>query len=73
MATPDEKYEMITRRLAEVFGGDTIKAILDKGNSPVAYWGACRAIDLFIEHLLIIHLFAGTAPTGRRKSYSCTD
>jgi len=42
MATPEEKYELITRRLQEVLGGDTIKAILDQGNSPVAYWGALK-------------------------------
>jgi tyrosyl-tRNA synthetase len=44
MATPEEKYEIITRRLQEVFGGDTIKAILDNGKSPVAYWGAAQCM-----------------------------
>jgi tyrosyl-tRNA synthetase len=40
MATPDEKYELITRRLAEVLGGDLIKSILAEGRAPKAYWGA---------------------------------
>ncbi|KAF9004663.1 tRNA synthetases class I-domain-containing protein [Cyathus striatus] len=39
MATADEKYELITRRLQEVLGADTIKAILAEGRHPKAYWG----------------------------------
>lgn len=35
----DTKYELITRRLQEVLGGDTIKAILAEGRSPKCYWG----------------------------------
>ncbi|KAF5378124.1 hypothetical protein D9615_007545 [Tricholomella constricta] len=38
-ATADERYELITRRLQEVLGGDSIKAILAEGRSPKAYWG----------------------------------
>ncbi|KAG5641110.1 hypothetical protein DXG03_005973 [Asterophora parasitica] len=38
-ATADEKFELITRRLQEVLGGDSIKAILAEGRSPKAYWG----------------------------------
>ena len=41
MVTADEKYELITRRLQEVLGGETIKAILAEGRrSPRCYWGA---------------------------------
>lgn len=40
MATPEEKYELITRGLQEVFGGDSIKAILAEGRHPKCYWGA---------------------------------
>ncbi|KAK0469789.1 tyrosyl-tRNA synthetase [Desarmillaria tabescens] len=36
----DEKYELITRRLQEVLGGDIIKAILAEGRSPKCYWGS---------------------------------
>ena len=39
MSTPDEKYEIITRRLQEVLGGDSIKAILAEGRQPKCYWG----------------------------------
>ena len=39
MASPDEKFEIITRGLQEVLGGDSIKAILAEGRSPKAYWG----------------------------------
>ncbi|KAG7451145.1 tyrosine tRNA ligase [Guyanagaster necrorhizus] len=35
----DEKYELITRRLQEVLGGDLIKSILADGRSPKCYWG----------------------------------
>ncbi|EDR04624.1 uncharacterized protein LACBIDRAFT_252456 [Laccaria bicolor S238N-H82] len=39
MSTPEEKYELITRRLQEVLGGDSIKAILAEGRHPKCYWG----------------------------------
>ncbi|TCD67706.1 hypothetical protein EIP91_012002 [Steccherinum ochraceum] len=35
----DAKYELITRRLDEVLGGESIKAILNEGRSPKCYWG----------------------------------
>ncbi|KAK7058328.1 hypothetical protein VNI00_001959 [Paramarasmius palmivorus] len=38
-ATAEEQYELITRRVAEVLGGDSIKAILAEGRSPKCYWG----------------------------------
>ena len=44
MATPDEKYELITRRLQETLGGDIIKAILAEGRQPKCYWGASNTI-----------------------------
>ena len=40
MSTADEKYELITRGLQEVLGGDSIKAILAEGRDPKCYWGA---------------------------------
>ncbi|TFL04023.1 hypothetical protein BDV98DRAFT_525793 [Pterulicium gracile] len=39
MPTADDKYDLITRRLQEVLGGDTIKAILAEGKNPKCYWG----------------------------------
>ncbi|KAF8970956.1 tyrosyl-tRNA synthetase [Flammula alnicola] len=39
MTTPEEKYELITRRLDEVLGKDAIKAILAEGRQPKCYWG----------------------------------
>lgn len=38
-ATPDEKYSLITRRLQEVLGGDSIKTLLALGKTPKCYWG----------------------------------
>lgn len=38
----EEKYELMTRNLQEVLGGDKIKAILAKGETVKAYWGKCR-------------------------------
>ncbi|KAF7361295.1 Tyrosine--tRNA ligase [Mycena sanguinolenta] len=35
----EEKYDMMTRRLQEVLGGDILKAILAEGRSPKGYWG----------------------------------
>ncbi|KIY44685.1 tyrosine tRNA ligase [Fistulina hepatica ATCC 64428] len=39
-ATPEEKFELITRRLQEVLGGDLIKSILVEGRHPKCYWGS---------------------------------
>ncbi|KAH9939665.1 tyrosyl-tRNA synthetase [Epithele typhae] len=39
MASADDTYELITRRLHEVLGGDIIKAILAEGRTPKLYWG----------------------------------
>jgi hypothetical protein len=35
----EEKYELMTRNLQEVLGGDKIKAILAKGETVKCYWG----------------------------------
>jgi hypothetical protein len=56
MATADEKYELITRRLQEVLGADAIKAILAEGRQPKCYWGTYHpgissAIDAESSHL----------------------
>ncbi|KAF8885561.1 tRNA synthetases class I-domain-containing protein [Gymnopilus junonius] len=40
MASAEAKYELITRRLQEVLGGDLIKAILTEGRDPKCYWGS---------------------------------
>ncbi|OBZ72816.1 Tyrosine--tRNA ligase, cytoplasmic [Grifola frondosa] len=37
--TAEQKYNIITRRLQEVLGGDSIKAILAEGRAPKCYWG----------------------------------
>jgi len=36
----EAKYELITRRLQEVLGGDIIKGILAEGRAPKCYWGS---------------------------------
>lgn len=38
-STAEAKFELITRRLQEVLGGETIKAILDEGRTPKCYFG----------------------------------
>ncbi|RPD70853.1 tyrosyl-tRNA synthetase [Lentinus tigrinus ALCF2SS1-7] len=37
--SPDDTYQLITRQLQEVLGGDIIKAILAEGRTPKCYWG----------------------------------
>jgi tyrosyl-tRNA synthetase len=44
-ATAEQKYDLITRRLQEVLGGDIIKGILAEGKSPKCYWGESYAIS----------------------------
>ncbi|TBU27101.1 tyrosyl-tRNA synthetase [Dichomitus squalens] len=39
-STAEEKFELITRRLDEVLGGDLIKTILAEGKTPKCYWGS---------------------------------
>jgi hypothetical protein len=61
-ASVDVRFDLITRRLQEVLGGDAIKAILAEGRQPKCYWGA---LLLFIVEALY-SIIKGTAPTGRR-------
>lgn len=42
--SPEEKYELITRRLQEVLGADLIKSILAEGRHPKCYWGASLSL-----------------------------
>ncbi|KAH6904008.1 tyrosyl-tRNA synthetase [Coprinopsis sp. MPI-PUGE-AT-0042] len=37
--SPEEKFELIIRRLQEVLGADLIKGILAEGRHPKCYWG----------------------------------
>lgn len=37
--TPEQRYELITRGLAEVLGGDAILAKLKEGKPLSLYWG----------------------------------
>ncbi|KAI0776911.1 tyrosine tRNA ligase [Trametes elegans] len=39
VADAEAKYELITRRLQEVLGGDLIKGIVTDGRTPKCYWG----------------------------------
>ncbi|KAF8152370.1 Aminoacyl-tRNA synthetase [Crassisporium funariophilum] len=52
MATPEEKYDLITRRLQEVLGGDAIKAILAEGRQPKCYWGAYNSSTSHIGYFV---------------------
>ena len=52
MTTPEEKYHLITRRLQEVLGGDSIKAILAEGRQLKGYWGAYNSTSLSLRHVL---------------------
>ncbi|TFK51505.1 tyrosine tRNA ligase [Heliocybe sulcata] len=38
--SPAERFDLITRRLQEVLGGESIKAILEQGKNPKCYWGS---------------------------------
>lgn len=68
MTTPDEKYELITRGLAEVLGGDSIKAILAEGRAPKAYWGAF----IVIFHYDQLDLWMRIRKCTNRKTYVYT-
>jgi hypothetical protein len=45
----DEKYELMTRNLQEVLGGDKIKAILAKGETVKCYWGKSNYPDVVLD------------------------
>ncbi|KAG8725266.1 hypothetical protein FRC09_004038 [Ceratobasidium sp. 395] len=38
-ASSEARFEIITRNLQEVLGGDIIKGVLDEGRNPKCYWG----------------------------------
>ncbi|CAE6476903.1 unnamed protein product, partial [Rhizoctonia solani] len=38
-ASSEARFELITRNLQEVLGGDIIKSVLDQGKTPKCYWG----------------------------------
>ncbi|CEL52907.1 tyrosyl-tRNA synthetase [Rhizoctonia solani AG-1 IB] len=38
-ASSEARFELITRNLQEILGGDIIKAVLDEGAAPKCYWG----------------------------------
>lgn len=44
-STPEARFELITRRLDEVLGGNIIKTILDEGKTPKCYWGTPYALS----------------------------
>jgi hypothetical protein len=55
MSTPvhtQDRFNLITRRLQEVLGGDTIQNLLKDGKTPKCYWGAV-SVSAWI--LLIYH------------------
>jgi len=37
--TPEQRYEIITRDLQEVIGGEDLLAMLKEGKNPKIYWG----------------------------------
>jgi hypothetical protein len=53
-ATAEERFDLITRRLQEVLGGDLIKAILAEGRPPKGYWGAFIHRSSFLHVNLIL-------------------
>ncbi len=62
----EEKYELITRRLQEVLGGDLIKGVLAEGRTPKCYWGTCTDVLVPRARTYNVPVDIGTAPTGRR-------
>ncbi|KXN83767.1 Tyrosine--tRNA ligase, cytoplasmic [Leucoagaricus sp. SymC.cos] len=64
MTTPEEKYELITQRLAEVLGGDILKAILAEGRSPKAYWGSAPTGRPHIGYLVALTKIADFLRAG---------
>ena len=39
MASQNETYDLITRNLQEVLGGDIIRSVLAEGRTLRGYWG----------------------------------
>lgn len=66
-----ERYELVTRRLQEVLGGDIIKNILAEGGTPKCYWG--QSFQSVVGNSRVLTGVVGTAPTGRRSYSSNTE
>jgi len=56
-ATAEERFNLITRRLQAVFGGDMINAILAEGRPLKGYWGALFTIIQVSSSLIYVILF----------------
>jgi tyrosyl-tRNA synthetase len=42
-----EKYDLITRNLQEVLGGEPLKKLIEEGKEIKCYWGALVSACLF--------------------------
>lgn len=42
-----EKYDLITRNLQEVLGGEPLKKLIEEGKEIKCYWGALISASLF--------------------------
>ncbi|KAJ7280325.1 tRNA synthetases class I-domain-containing protein [Mycena rebaudengoi] len=60
----DEKFELITRRLQEVLGGDIIKSILAEGRHPKGYWGTAPTGRPHIGYLVPLTKMADFIAAG---------
>lgn len=53
----EAKFELITRRLQEVLGGDLMKAILTEGRTPKCYWGRSAATSRMQQRVLRLWVY----------------
>ncbi|KAM6499141.1 tyrosyl-tRNA synthetase [Amanita muscaria] len=72
-STPEEQYELITRRLPEVLGGESIKSILAEGRSPKAYWGSAPTGRPHIGYFVPLTKIADFLRAGVEKLTHSTD
>ncbi|CDO68544.1 hypothetical protein BN946_scf184998.g41 [Trametes cinnabarina] len=70
----EEKYNLITRRLQEVLGGDLIKAVLAEGRTPKCYWAhigyfvpLTKIADFLRAGVEVTILLAGSARARRSQ------
>ena len=69
MPTTEETYDLITRDLQEVLGGDIIKSLLAEGKTPKCYWGErLNAVPLPISLILASGLYIARRIGAHRSS-----
>ncbi|QRV95505.1 tryptophanyl-tRNA synthetase [Ceratobasidium sp. AG-Ba] len=72
-ASAEARFNIITRDLNEVLGGDIIKSILDEGRNPKCYWGTATTGRPHIGYFVPLMKIADFLQAGVEVLFVTTD